>query len=101
MHSVHVSVKILRFGELNTGWSTPIILPQGKHPPRIAHWKGINIEKGGTEDTGFFWDSWGSEAPKLTLTLHLPNELNPLLNSLTPLITCPKVGTFGMRPMDE
>ena len=39
--------------------------------------------------------------PRLTLILHLPDKLNPLLDSLTPLITCSKVGTFGMRPMDE
>ena len=39
--------------------------------------------------------------PRSTLTPHLPDELNPLLDSLTPLVTCSKVGTFGMRPMDE
>ena len=47
------------------------------------------------------WGSWGSEVLKLALTPHLPNELNPLLDSLTPLVTCSKVGTFGKRPMDE
>ena len=48
-----------------------------------------------------FWGSWGSEVPRLTLTPHLPDELNPLLDSLTPLVTCSKVGTFDMRPMDK
>ena len=48
------------------------------------------------------WGSWGSEVPKSSLTPHLPDELNPLLDSLTPpLIACSKVGTFGKRPMDE
>ena len=59
------------------------------------------LTRGGTEVHRFFWGSWGSEVPRVTLTLHPPNKLNPLLNSLTPLVTCPKVGTFGMRPMDE
>ena len=47
------------------------------------------------------WGSWGSEVPKSAPTPHLPNELDPLLDSLTPLVTCSKVGTFGKRPMDE
>ena len=47
------------------------------------------------------WGSWGSEVPKLSLTPHLPDELNPLLDRLTPLVACSKVGTFGKRPMDE
>ena len=46
------------------------------------------------------WGSWGSEVPKSTLTPHLPNELNPLLDSLTPLVACSKVGTFSKGPMD-
>ena len=46
------------------------------------------------------WGSWGSEVLESTPT-HLPDELNLLLDSLTPLITCSKVGTFGKRPMDE
>ena len=47
------------------------------------------------------WGSWGSEVLKLALTPHLPDKLDPLLDSLTPLVTCSKVGTFGKRPMDE
>ena len=47
------------------------------------------------------WGSWGSEVPKSALTPHLPNKLDPLLDSLTTLISCSKVGTFGNRPMDE
>ena len=58
------------------------------------------LTKGGTE-IHRFWGSWGSEVPRSTLTPHLPDELNLLLDSLTPLVTCSKVGTFGMRPMDE
>ena len=41
------------------------------------------------------WGSWGSEVPKSALTPHLPDELDPLLDSLTPLISSPKVGTYG------
>ena len=59
------------------------------------------LTRGGTEVHRCFRGSWGSEVPRLTLTPHSPNELNPLLNCLTPLVTCSKVGTFGMRPMDE
>ena len=47
------------------------------------------------------WGSWGSEVLKLAPTPHLPNELDPLLDSLTPLVTCSKVGTFGKRLMDK
>ena len=47
------------------------------------------------------WGSWGSEVPKSALTPHLPDELDPLLDSLTPLVTWSKVGTYGKRPMDE
>ena len=89
----------------NLGDSTPagvlpLILPQRKHPPWIAHWKGTDINKAELKFTGS-WGSWGSEVPKFAPTPHLPDELDPLLDSLTPLITCSKVGTFGKRPMDE
>ena len=47
------------------------------------------------------WGSWGSEVPKSAWTPHLPNELDPLLDSLIPLVTCSKVGTLDKRPMDE
>ena len=46
------------------------------------------------------WGSWGSEVLKPTPALHLPDELNPLLDSFTPLVACFKVGTFSKRPMD-
>ena len=46
------------------------------------------------------WGSWGSEVLKPTLALHLPDELNPLLDSFTPLVACSKVGTFSKRPME-
>ena len=74
--------------------------PQRKHPPRITHWEGTNINKVALKFTGS-WGSWGSEVPKSSPTLHLPGELNPLLDRLTPLVACSKVGTFGKRPMDE
>ena len=90
---------------LNSGDSTlvgvlPLIPPQRKRPPRIAHWEGTDINKAALKFTGS-WGSWGSEVPKLSLTPHLPGELNPLLDRLTPLVACSKVGTFGKRPMDE
>ena len=78
----------------------PLILPQRKRPPRIAHWEGTDINKATLKFTGS-WGSWGSEVPKLSLTPHLPDKLDPLLDSLTPLVACSKVGTFGKRPMDE
>ena len=43
----------------------------------------------------------GSEVLKSFPTPHLPGELDPLLDSLTPLVACSKVGTLGKRPMDE
>ena len=92
--------KNLEFGGLNTGWSTTPHPPQRKRPPRIAHWKGKNMNKAALKFTGS-WGSWGSEVPKSSLTPHLPDELDPLLDSLTPLVTCSKIGTFGKRPMDE
>ena len=91
--------KKLKFGGLNTGWSTTPH-PPTKRLPRIAHWKGTDINKVALKFTGS-WGSWGSEVLKSSLTPHLPDELDLLLDSLTPLITCSKVGTFGKRPMDE
>ena len=90
----------------NSGDSTPagvlpLILPQRKRPPRIAHWKGTDINKRWHLSSQVFWGSWGSEVLRSTPTPHHPDELNPLLDSLTPLITCSKVGTFDMRPLDE
>ena len=80
--------KNLKFGGLNTGWSPTLILPQGKRPPQIVHWKGIDIYKVALQLTGS-WGSWGSEVPKSTPTPHLPDELNPLL-VLPPLLHFPK-----------
>ena len=101
MHSIHVSVKTLKFGGLNTGWSTTPHPPTKKASASDHSLEGYQYEqKAALKFTGF-WGSWGSEVPRSTLTPHLPNELNPLLDSLTPLLTCSKVGTFGMRPMDE
>ena len=83
MHTIHVPIKILKLGGLNTGWSTTPHPPQRKRPPRIAHWEGTNINKAALKFTGS-WGSWGSEVPKSSLTPHLPDELDPLLDSLTP-----------------
>ena len=77
----------------------PLIPPQRKHPPRIAQWEGVDIYKVALWFTGS-WGSWGSEVLKSTLTPHLPNKLDPLLNSLTPLVACSKVGTFSKRPLN-
>ena len=87
-HTIHVPVKILKLGGLNTSWST------------TPHWEGTDINKVALKFTGS-WGSWGSEVPKSSPTPHLPGELNPLLDRLTPLVACSKVGTFGKRPMDE
>ena len=100
MHMIHVPVKILKLGGLNTSWSTTPHPPQRKRLPRIAHWEGTDINKVALKFTGS-WGSWGSEVPKLTSTPCLPGELNLLLDRLTPLVACSKVGTFGERPMDE
>ena len=93
--------KNLKFGGLNTGWSTT------PHPPtkESVHLGLLTgrvqiLTKAALKFTGS-WGSWGSEVPKSSLTPHPPNELDPLLDSLTPLVTCSKVGTFGKRPMDE
>ena len=41
--------------------------------------------------------SGGSEAPRIASSWHTPNQLIPLHVSLTPLVSCPKVGTFGCQ----
>ena len=58
------------------------------HPGPLIR-KGIRIKEGSTEVHRCFWGSWGSEVPRLSLPQHLPVELNPLLDSLTPLVTYP------------
>ena len=100
MYTIHVPIKILKFGGLNTGWSTTPHPPTKKHPPRIAHWEGTAINKAALKFTGS-WGSWGSEVPKSSPTPHLPGKIKPLLDRLTPLVACSKVGTFAKRPMDE
>ena len=100
VHTIHVPVKTLNSGDSTPAGVLPLILPQRKHLPRIAHWEGTNINKAALKFIGS-WGSWGSEVPKSAPTPHLPDELDPLLDSLTPLVSCPKVGTFGKRPMDE
>ena len=94
MHSIHVPIKILNLGDSTSAGVLPLILPQRKRLPQIAHWKGTDINKAALKCTGS-WGSWGSEVPKSSPTPHLPDELDPLLDSLTPLVTCSKVGTFG------
>ena len=73
----------------------PLILHQRKLLYRTAHKKGLkNDRKGGTVVHGkrVFW---GSEAGRIALSQHTPNQCIPLQVSLTPLDTCPKVETFG------
>ena len=43
----------------------------------------------------------GSEALRFTSSQHTPNQFIPLHVSLTPLILCPKVGTFGYQDYQE
>ena len=73
---------------LNTGWSTPLISPQRKRPPPGAHWEGNTVIGVALKFTGV-WGSWGSEVPRLTSLLHLPDQPNPLLDSLTPMLHIP------------
>ena len=101
MHSIRVSIKYFKI------WGTQHRL---EYYPSSSHKESIHlgsltgrvqiITKGGTEVHRFL-GFLGPEVPRSTPTPHLPDELNPLLDSLTPLVTCSKVGTFGMRPMDE
>ena len=73
----------------------PLILHHRKWPSRTAHKKGLkNYRKDGTVVHGkrVFRES---EAPRLALSRHTPDQRLPLHVSLTPLVTCPKVGTFG------
>ena len=98
MHSIRVPVKI---------WGTQHWL---EYYPSSSHKESVRLgsltgrvqilTKAALKFTGS-WGSWGSEVPKLAPTPHLPDELDPLLDSLTPLVTCSKVGTFGKRPMGE
>ena len=89
----------VKFGGLNTSWGPTPHPPTKKASTRIAHWEGVDIYKAALWFMGS-WGSWGSEVPKLTPTPHLPDELNPLLDSLTPLVACSEVGTFSKRPME-
>ena len=100
MHMIHVLVKILKLGGLNTGWSTTPHPPTKKASASDHSLGGYRYYKAALKFTGS-WGSWGSEVPKSSLTPHLPGKLNPLLDRLTPLVACSKVGTFGKRPMDE
>ena len=94
-------LKNLRFGGLNTGWSTTPHPPTKKASAPDHSLEGyLYLQKAALKFTGS-WGSWGSEVPKSALTPHLPDELDPLLDSLTPLVTCSKVGTFSKRPMDR
>ena len=100
-HTIHVPIKNFKTrGTQHRLEYYPSSPPQRKRLPRIAHWEGTDINKVALKFTGS-WGSWGSEVPKSSLTPHLPNELNPLLDRLTPLVACSKVGTFGKRPMDK
>ena len=100
-HSIHVSVKITKFGGLNTGWSTTPHPPTKKVSASDRSLEGYRYSQKVALKLPGSWGSWGSEVLKSAPTPHLPYELNPLLDSLIPLVTCSKVGTFGKRPMDK
>ena len=73
----------------------PVILHQRKRSSQTTHEKGLkNDRKGGTVVHGKRAFQ-GSEAVRITSSQHTPNQRIPLHVSLTPLVTCPKVETFG------
>ena len=73
----------------------PLILHHRKQPSWTTHEKGLkNYRKGGTVVHGRRVFQ-GSEAPRIALSQHTPDQRILLHVSLTPLGTCPKVGTFG------
>ena len=74
---------------------SPLILHHRKWPSRTTHEKGLkNYRKGGTVVHGKRVFQ-GSEAPRIASSPHTPDQHILLHVSLTPLVTCPKVGTFG------
>ena len=87
---------------LNAGRSPPH--PPSKEAAILDHArKGLEkYFKGGTvvqRREGFLG---GSEAPRFFASpQHTPDQLIPLHISLTPLISCPKVGTFGYQDHRE
>ena len=82
-HNTCALKNFFNLGDSTLAGVLPLILPQRKRPPRIAHWEGTDINKAALKFTGS-WGSWGSEVPKASPTPHLPDELDPLLDSLTP-----------------
>ena len=73
----------------------PLILHHRKQPSQTTHKKGLkNYRKGGTVVHGKRVFQ-GSEAPRIVLSQHTPDQCILLHVSLTPIVTCPKVGTFG------
>ena len=100
-HSTRIrkNVKIQTLGDSTPAGVLPLIPPQRKRPPQNARGEASKFTRRhyGSQVS---WGSWGSEVPKPTPALHLPDELNPLLDSFTPLVACSKIGTFSKRPMD-
>ena len=80
---------------VSTPVRVPLILHHRKWPSQTAHEKGLkNYRKGGTVVHGKRVFR-GSEAPRTASSRHTPDQCILLHVSLTPLVTCPKVGTFG------
>ena len=81
-------------GGLNTGQS-PHHPPSKKVSTLDCSREGLEeLEKGShcsSRVKGFL----GSKAPRIALLQHTPDQHIPLNDSLTPLVACPKVGTFG------
>ena len=79
----------------------PLILPQRKRPSRTAH-ETVWIVKGGTvvhRREGFLGGL--KHRGLFASSRHTPDQLIPLHISLTPLVLCPKVGTFGYQDHRE
>ena len=103
VHNIHVLVlnfEILKFkGTQHWLECTP-------HPPTIKastpdrSLEGYRLKREAALKFTGFRGSWGSEVSRLALSPHLPGELNPLLDSLTPLIAC-LLREYGVRPIDE
>ena len=99
MSNVHDKINETMKNKIVAGVSMPVgvllILHHRKRPSQTTHEKGLkNYRKGGTVVHGKRVFQ-GSEAPRIASLQHTPNQHILLHVSLTPLVTCPKVGTFG------
>ena len=83
MHLIRVPIKILNLGDSRPAGVLPLILPQRKRLPWIAHWKGTDINKGGTEVHGFlgFLGVWSAEVISDTTS---PRQTRPITRQSYP-----------------